>query len=185
MWWDAGINPGDSFPDVIDEAIQNASCVLVAWTKTSIDSQWVKSEALEGLERELLVPVFLDDVRVPVAYRHLQGSRLLSWPHDFEEAEFQKLLSAISGKVRQPPSVSIQYPGRRPYSLLITLSILLAVLGMFSAYVWLVNDADPEAELAAYFNEDPISYRKYLLAIDKLSPLAMEPARKASTCWNK
>lgn len=178
VWWDAGINPGDSFQDVIDEAIQKAGCVLVIWTTASIDSQWVKSEALDGLERDILVPVFLDDVRVPVAYRPLQGARLLGWPGGYDETEFQKLLQAIGSKLQYAPAVSLRMPAKRSRRLVPAIALLLAaavaIVAAVALYLLTDRGADREMDLAAYFAEDPVSYRKYLLALDKISSFDTE-----------
>ena len=73
VWWDRDIAAGSGFELTIDKEIQEARCVLVAWSTESIASRWVRNEALEGLEREVLLPVMLDDVRVPVAFRQAQA----------------------------------------------------------------------------------------------------------------
>jgi hypothetical protein len=39
----------------------------MAWSEASIASKWVRAEANEELEREMLVPLLLDDVRPPFA----------------------------------------------------------------------------------------------------------------------
>ena len=61
VWWDRSIPPGRNFDEVLEEEIDAARCVVVVWTDASIDSQWVRSEALEGMERDILVPVRLDE----------------------------------------------------------------------------------------------------------------------------
>ena len=43
IWWDREIVPGDSFDELIDTQIGEAQVVLVVWTKSSIDSRWVRS----------------------------------------------------------------------------------------------------------------------------------------------
>ncbi|HIG42367.1 MAG TPA: toll/interleukin-1 receptor domain-containing protein [Gammaproteobacteria bacterium] len=53
----------------MEEALEAARCVVVVWSNHSIKSQWVRTEAHEGLERKILVPLLLDDVKPPLAYR--------------------------------------------------------------------------------------------------------------------
>ena len=57
VWWDRELNAGDSFETAIDKAILASRCVVVVWSEHSIDSQWVRNGALEGMERHILVPV--------------------------------------------------------------------------------------------------------------------------------
>ena len=51
VWWDRELQPGESFEATIDREIQAAKCILVVWSVHSVASQWVKNEALEGLDR--------------------------------------------------------------------------------------------------------------------------------------
>ena len=69
VWWDRALQPGESFEATIDREIQAAQCVVVVWSFSSVNSQWVKNEALEGLDRDILIPISLDDIRLPVAFK--------------------------------------------------------------------------------------------------------------------
>lgn len=50
---------GQSFDEVIQEALDASKAVVVIWTMSSVKSQWVKNEAREGLHRRVLFPVML------------------------------------------------------------------------------------------------------------------------------
>jgi hypothetical protein len=77
IWWDrSAILPGQAFEQVIEEALEAARCVLVVWSTASIASDWVKSEATEGRSRRILVPVTIDDIRIPLGFRQIQAARL-------------------------------------------------------------------------------------------------------------
>src|SRR5262245_61063827 len=69
VWWDREILLGKSFDQVIEEELNAARCVIVLWSKDSIRSRWVKSEASAAIEREKLVPVFIDRVASPLEFR--------------------------------------------------------------------------------------------------------------------
>jgi hypothetical protein len=79
VWWDAKIGVGERFPKTIQEELGKAKCVVVFWSKLSVDSDWVLNEASEGAERHLLVPVLLDPVRIPLGFRHIQAADLARW----------------------------------------------------------------------------------------------------------
>jgi tetratricopeptide (TPR) repeat protein len=76
VWWDRNITTGHAFDRDIEAALDAARCVLVLWSAASVDSDWVRAEAAEGLDRGVLVPVALGEVRPPLAFRRLQTLRV-------------------------------------------------------------------------------------------------------------
>ena len=48
VWWDQHIEIGNKFDRVIEEELKQADCVLVVWTKRSVQSEWVRLEAEEA-----------------------------------------------------------------------------------------------------------------------------------------
>ncbi len=103
VWWDRSIPPGRNFDEVLEEEIDAARSVVVVWTEASIDSQWVRSEALEGMERKILVPVRLDDVRVPFAFRRVQTADLLGWPGGGDDGQYSGFIGSVSAVVGSVP----------------------------------------------------------------------------------
>ena len=69
VWWDRKIPIGRTFDDVIEEAIDDAKCIVVIWTKTSVKSKWVRTEASEGDRLGILIPIQIDDIKIPLNYR--------------------------------------------------------------------------------------------------------------------
>ncbi|MGH8403544.1 MAG: toll/interleukin-1 receptor domain-containing protein, partial [Gammaproteobacteria bacterium] len=55
VWWDPEISPGQEFDDQIDAELEAAGAVLVVWTPTSVTSRWVRGEAREAADRNILV----------------------------------------------------------------------------------------------------------------------------------
>jgi hypothetical protein len=45
VWWDTSLLSGDLFEEVILAELAQARAVIVIWTKSSVKSLWVKSEA--------------------------------------------------------------------------------------------------------------------------------------------
>ncbi len=54
VWFDASMSAGEAFSDEIDREAHGAKAILVCWSPTARDSQWVKSEALIGFEKSKL-----------------------------------------------------------------------------------------------------------------------------------
>jgi hypothetical protein len=99
VWWDRKIAPGRAFDRVIAEALDSSRCVVVLWSRASVESDWVREEAAEGQERDVMVPALLDDVRIPLGFRRLQAARLVDWDGEPAHPAFQPLLDAVGDVV--------------------------------------------------------------------------------------
>ncbi len=95
VWWDREIPLGRSYDEVIEQALNGARCMLVLWTAASAASEWVRSEASEGKRRGMLVPVFLEEIDAPLAFRLLNGAQLENWDPAEPNAEFDRLTQRI------------------------------------------------------------------------------------------
>ncbi len=100
VWWDRKIPPGKTFDQVIEEAITAADCLVVVWSKDSVASDWVKTEASEGVRRGILVPVLIDDVAPPLEFRRIQAAKLAGLPRPVDDPEVQGLLVSVAKTVR-------------------------------------------------------------------------------------
>ena len=145
VWWDRELVPGSSFEKVIDEAISAAQCVMVVWTRRSVDSEWVQAEAGDGLERGILVPVMMDAVRVPISFRRKHAAQLLEWPRRHDELELEFLLRGVAQCIAREPTPVTDAPsshmsgpvprGSGPRSKLITaVSVALLIATAFLLY---------------------------------------------------
>jgi hypothetical protein len=77
------LGPGDSdrkrWRETIGRELSEARCVIVLWSKTSIDSSWVQEEADDARRRGVLVPVLIDKVIPPIGFRSVQAADLADW----------------------------------------------------------------------------------------------------------
>ncbi len=106
VWWDREIHPGPSFDREIEKAISEAECLIVVWSEKSIDSEWVRSEVEEGVRLGILVPVLIDAVMPPLAYRRRQSADLSEWAGE-RDGEYQKLLNGIQATLSAEVSDAI------------------------------------------------------------------------------
>ena len=97
VWWDSRLLAGETFDEVIERELNAARCVVVLWTEISVRKRWVRTEANEGLGRDILVPAMLDEVQVPLAFRMVQTARLFTG----SGSEMAKLMAAVV-KVLEP-----------------------------------------------------------------------------------
>jgi|SRR6478672_2400038 len=101
VWWDALIEGGAAFAHSIRSALDTADVVIVAWSKTSIDSDWVRDEAAVGRERKRLVPLSLDGSEPPLGFRQyhvIDVSRSRGKPSAEEVAAILRAVAASTGE---------------------------------------------------------------------------------------
>jgi hypothetical protein len=102
VWWDRRIPAGRTWPDVLADALARMDCMVVLWSRNSIDSNWVYEEASEGQRRRKLVPVALDAVLPPVGFRQIQAADLSKWNGSPDDPAARQLLDDLAALVREP-----------------------------------------------------------------------------------
>ncbi len=100
VWWDKDIAPGRTFDRVISQALDNAKCIIVLWSTNSVKSDWVMEEALEGMERKILVPTRIDSVKLPFGFRRLQTINLSRWQGSASSQGIKQLIKAVDALVK-------------------------------------------------------------------------------------
>lgn len=95
VWWDRHIHVGHSFSEVIERELDRARCVIVLWSRNSVQSEWVQNEAAEAANRKALVPVRIEDVRPPLEFRRLQTADFLDWQSGFDSPAFDACIQSI------------------------------------------------------------------------------------------
>jgi hypothetical protein len=107
VWWDRKIPLGKSFDEVIEKALAEAKCVIVLWSAVSAASEWVRNEASEAKRRGILLPVFLEPVNAPLAFRLLNGANLNDWEPGRAHPEFDKLTERVAELIEKPQSTAV------------------------------------------------------------------------------
>jgi hypothetical protein len=103
VFWDRTIPAGKTWRQVIGEALETARSVIVAWSETSVVSSWVQEEADRGRERNILIPILIDNVKPPLGFGAIQAADLVSWEPTQSSPEFEKLISDLSANLGPSP----------------------------------------------------------------------------------
>lgn len=96
VWWDRSIPAGRTFDRVIEEELARARCVVVLWSKTSAQSDWVRTEAADGARRKILVPAMIEKVEIPLEFRRVQAADISDWEGDPNGSGFRFLCESIA-----------------------------------------------------------------------------------------
>ena len=148
VWWDRDLLVGGTYEKDIDDAIHSAKCVLVIWTRHSVDSEWVQAEAGDGMDRGILLPVILDKVRLPLPYRRKQAATLTGFPRRRGVAEINRLLLACAQLCngRQVDELKVPFHERiREKSLPIVTAAALSLDAVFGTLYLTRADTDTQA----------------------------------------
>jgi DNA-binding response OmpR family regulator len=102
VWWDRHIETGRAFDREIEDAISNARSVIVAWSRNSVESDWVRAEAAYALEKKKLLPIRLDNSVPPLRFFHIQTIDLTTWDGSNQAHAYRQLATDIVKMVKQP-----------------------------------------------------------------------------------
>ena len=157
VWKDSSIPTGKSFGRVIEEAIASSSAVVVVWSHYSIESDWVRAEATEGLRRGILMPVRRDKSEPPLRFRTIQTIDLADWKFEPDYPAYLRLVGELksliqsapagAGKTQPPQSAeprSTAIGARRKLLVIGGVLLAAALAGTF----WLWNAAESRSRLS-------------------------------------
>ena len=80
VWWDRGIELGEDWRRTLMDHLDSARCVVVVWTATSVDREFIWSEVERVKDRGIVIPVKLDrNARIPVGFDRMHHLDLSAW----------------------------------------------------------------------------------------------------------
>ena len=108
VFWDRRIPAGQTWRSHIGRALDQARCVVVAWSEHSIQSDFVIEEAARGQRRHILVPVLLDLVDPPLGFGEIHAADLSGWSPERPSLAFDNFLADMGAVLGEP------HPGPSP-----------------------------------------------------------------------
>ena len=79
VWWDHDLLGGEDYRRRISDILTRIRAAIVIWSRRSVESQWVISEAAAARDRKVLVRVTIDGQEPPIDFRALHTTELVSW----------------------------------------------------------------------------------------------------------
>lgn len=130
VWWDASLHSGETFDEVIERNLREASAVVVLWSPRSVASRWVRAEATLADRRSNLVPAIIEPCDRPIIFELTHAAELVDWSGDTADPRWrsfvedvQRLVEAAEthrpqpkspAKTKNDQSGSAQAAARRP-----------------------------------------------------------------------
>lgn len=107
VWWDGLLKGGDRFLQVTENALETADVVLVAWTETSANSDWVRDEATRGRDRKCLLSITLDGTEPPLGFRQIQYLDVSGEGDVPDRPGFARVLEALGNAGAARPAMPV------------------------------------------------------------------------------
>ena len=146
VWWDRHIEGGTAYARMIEGALFESEVVIVAWSRASLDSNWVRDEAEYGRDHRRLVPIRLDEVEPPIGFRQYQMVDFTAWDGRPDSAVVTRLVSAIErSQPAEAPGAPAPATRRRTLSRRSALIASAAAAPALAAGVWWFGWGDRRA----------------------------------------
>lgn len=95
VWWDQDIPPGAPWEATIERALHDAKAVIVGWSPSSVESEYVRSEARWARDQGRLLQVFLKTCKPPLFFGERQIVDLSDWLGDPRDGRIGQVCEAV------------------------------------------------------------------------------------------
>jgi hypothetical protein len=186
VWWDPNLRAGEHFDEVIEKALNEARCVIVIWSKLSVQSRYVRNEATYALENGKLVPVAIETVDLPFRFKGVHTLSLLGWDGSRDFSQFRRLVDDIAAIVETDEENRRRNarpnPPWRAYGPVV--AAVAVVLIIFSVFWWLnrlgPERPDNEPQKAAELQVPEVQMDPISEPLQTEPPLRKQPQKESS-----
>jgi hypothetical protein len=96
VWWDRRIPAGRTWRSILEDALREMRCLVVLWSKNSVQSPWVTEEAEEARRLgKTIVPVLIEGVEPPIGFRAIQAANLANWNGSTDDPAAQQFIADL------------------------------------------------------------------------------------------
>jgi hypothetical protein len=102
VWWDRELITGTRWRNEIEMELEAARCVVVIWSASSVESDWVRAEAESARLRGCLVPVSVDGTPPPIVFREIQSFAIEDWLGDGSSESLEPVVTGVRVALGEP-----------------------------------------------------------------------------------
>jgi len=110
VWWDASLHSGETFDEVIEQRLRDATAVVVLWSPRSVASRWVRAEATLADRRNKLVPAIIEACDRPIVFELTHTAELSDWHGDRSDPRWRTFVEDLNRLVRAAPEQAAPEP---------------------------------------------------------------------------
>jgi hypothetical protein len=101
VWWDAALQSGQTFDEVIEQRLKEAKVVVVLWSPRSVTSRWVRAEATLADRKNKLVPAIIEPCDRPIAFELTHTADLSEWTGDTRDPKWRAFVKDVQALVNK------------------------------------------------------------------------------------
>ncbi len=105
VWYDFELITGDDFGIRIDEQLDSARIVLVLWCSLSIESEWVRAEAMRAKGNQTYFGVLAENIRLPTPFNIADTCDLTDWDLSFDSDPVANLITEIEKRIPEKAAI--------------------------------------------------------------------------------
>ncbi len=95
VWWDQSLSAGETFDKVTERALKDARAVVVLWSRRSVESRWVRSEATQADRFGTLVPVTIEPCDRPIMFELTHTADLSHWNGEPGDPQWRSFVEGL------------------------------------------------------------------------------------------
>jgi formylglycine-generating enzyme required for sulfatase activity len=172
VWWDTVLRAGQTYDEVTEKQLRDASAVIVLWSARSVRSKWVRAEATLGDRKSALIPVMIEPCDRPIMFELIQTADLTQWDGDLADVNWQNFVADVREHVERKRAALP--PVAAPAASVTETAQPADNAETLEAAFWMsVQDGDDANDFEAYLERYPQGHFA-TLARRRLSALAAE-----------
>jgi TolB-like protein len=160
VWWDQTLKPGEAYDRVTEKALQDAKAVVVLWSRKSVESHWVRSEATQAQTNGTLVPVMIEPCKRPIMFELMHTAELAHWKGDPNDSAWRTFLGDVRKFIgqnpAQPAAIAAQPPVRSRRHTVQILAMCAVIALLFGAPFWVLHHRAAESTVPVSPAANPI-----------------------------
>jgi serine/threonine protein kinase len=97
VWWykDEALRLGGNVRDDVQRALESARAAVIVWSRHSMKSGWVQSEASRARDLGIFIPIRIDPGAIPLPFNLDRTADLCQWSGDLDHPDFKALIARI------------------------------------------------------------------------------------------
>lgn len=101
VWWDATLQAGETFDEVIERELKAAKAVVVLWSPRSVQSRWVRAEATLADRSGKLVPAIIEKCDRPIIFELTHAAELADWTGDTSDSRWRAFVDDLRALIQK------------------------------------------------------------------------------------
>ncbi len=108
VWWDVALRSGDAYHETMEQALKAAKSVVVLWSKKSVESRWVRTEATLADRNKTLIPCMIEPCERPIMFELTQTVELAHWQGDAADKPWLAFLGDVKRLVAKEEGLIVE-----------------------------------------------------------------------------